>query len=160
MKTLVSMLLALATILLSGVYAEGRPGVAAESRPSLHLVLREKNWHRSMGVGGADQVAGVTVGAGDIYDQTGSTQVGKIYLTFLNIEVEEGKAKSIFSSGIIRLEKGDLAVESLVSVAEDATNKTHRYIVTGGTGVYANVRGYGVNRFDENPSFQEMWLSY
>ena len=159
MIRLPALLLSLTAASLAPAIAADQSSAPSTAAPTQHLVLREKNWHRALGAGSADKVGAIAAGTGDIFDETGTTQVGKLHLTFSNTEVKDGKVVSIFSSGLFRLKDGDIAVETVVDVEGDARNKQHRYVVTGGTGAYLGVRGYGINRFDVEPSYQEMWLT-
>jgi hypothetical protein len=137
--------------------AVSTPAVAADPPADLHIVLRELRYHETMTSGAANVLGAVRVGMGELYDETATKRVGSMLMTCANTEVEGGEVKSSYCSGVMKLEDGVLTW-SAASGSDDQKTKIHNLIFTGGSGAYANMRGYGFNKFATSPSYQEIFL--
>ena len=124
----------------------------------MHVVLREEHYHETVLAGAANQLGAIRVGMGEIYDETATNRIGSILMTCANTEVEAGELKSAYCSGVVQTNKGNITWQT-ASTAEDKARRVHTEIVTGGSGEFANVRGYGLNKFASQPSYQEYFLT-
>ena len=132
--------------------------LAADAPAQIHVVLREQHYHETVLAGTANQLGAIRVGMGELYDETATTRVGSILMTCANTEVEAGEVKSAYCSGVLQTNRGNITWQT-VSTAEDKARRIHTEIVTGGSGDYAGMHGYGLNKFASQPSYQEFFLS-
>ncbi len=133
------------------------PASAQQPSPDLHIVLREIGYHETVQAGSPTDLGAVRVGMGMLYDETATKRVGSMLMTCVNNEVEKGVVISSYCSGVMKLDDGVLAW-SAASGIDSEKAKVHNMIFTGGSGAYANMRGYGINRFATHPSYQEIFL--
>ena len=108
--------------------------------------------------GAANQVGAIRVGMGELYDETATRRGGSILMTCANTEVTDGKLQSSYCSGVLKTDKGNLVFQT-ASTAEDAAARVHTYIITGGSGDYANMHVYALNKFASHPSYQDINLT-
>ena len=130
---------------------------AQDREPDLHIVLREQGYHETVLSGSATDVGAVRVGTGTLYDETATNRVGSILMSCVNNEVENGVVINSFCSGVMKLPDGVLTWSAASGIESEKT-KVHDLVFTGGSGAYANMRGYGLNRFGTRPSYQEIFL--
>ena len=148
------------SVMLLAIVAASSVGAAraADQPAQIHLVLREKNYHETVRAGTADEVGAIRVGMGELYDETATRRVGSMLMTCANTEVENGVLKSAYCSGVMQTDRGNIVWQT-ASTAEDRARKVHTLIVTGGSGDYAGMHGYGLNKFASQPSYQELFLT-